>query len=88
MNDLIVAHVKRHVARITKYIAGLCFGKTGDRITGISLARPLKLYTKVSIYTHYKARTVAAVCKTRTAVYIGITHKLHGIIDNLLSEFG
>lgn len=85
MHYLVISHIDCHMSRIAKYISGLSFF-IRNTVTGFNLTGSGEFNTKVCVYTHYKSRTVAAVRKARTAVYVRIAHKLAGIFHNLLSE--
>ena len=84
--DLASADVDRHMSTVTDQISGL--GVTvADTLSaaaqGIRTVRQAD--AKMSKHTHDKAGTVTAVCQTRPAPHIRVSHKLHGKIHDLLT---
>ena len=84
--DTASADVDRHMSTVTDQISGL--GVTvADTLSaaaqGIRTVRQAD--AKMSKHTHDKAGTVTAVCQTRPAPHIRVSHKLHGKIHDLLT---
>ena len=88
VDDFASADVNTDMTVVADQITGLsvAVGHTG---TGTALlgGSTRQIITEILVHTVDKSRTVCAVGKAGTAVYVGVANKLTGVLGHILAGF-